>query len=192
MAFCKGSKGILKFFVRALKVSTDSCRVLKGSYRFLLRVLKHSSLVRVLKGSWGFVQGLYRGFLGLFAMARKGSLGWHSSPENRATGHDAPKGSVLADAHDAWALGCSGFPADAHDAWALGRTQFPQNRAAAHDAPQGSGLSRLMLMMLGPWGDKVARASRLMLMTLGLGGERSSRKTGPPPMMLRKARGCPG
>ena len=113
-------------------------------------------------------------------------------------------------------------------------TQLPKNWAVAHDAPNGSGLSRLMLMMLGLWGDKVARASRLMLMMqlpknwavahdapkgsglsrlmlmiLVLWGGigcwdfsadahdawalgRSCPKTGPSPMMLRKARGCPG
>ena len=32
--------------------------------------------------------------------------------------------------------------------------QLPKNWAVAHDAPKGSGLSWLMLMMLGVWGDK--------------------------------------
>ena len=57
---------------------------------------------------------------------------------------------VSAGAPDARAV-----PADAHDARALGVTRFAQVSADAPDAPdapEGSGLSQLMLTMLGLWG----------------------------------------
>ena len=44
---------------------------------------------------------------------------------------------------------------------------MPKNWAVARDAANGSGLSRLMLIMLGLCADKVARACRLMAVAHG-------------------------